>query len=173
MLEVVNHSGSQFLHRNIFHILIVDEKFLQILYASLPTQARTLADVTPLILVLYLLVQLSERFAEHRRLLQLAEEGFFQGVGIHHLITHHELIVYLADLGTDCVKIAVQFKVFLRFTFRLTFGRVPVGGGYIPVGIYFRTLPIHCYSEGNGYFSLLVRPCLSRYEVQREIAFIG
>ena len=105
--------------------------------------------------------------------MQLAKEGFFKSVGIHHLITHDKLVVDFAYLGTDSVKIAVQSKILLGLAFRLTFGRILVVGSYIPVGIYLRTLPIHRNSEGNGYFTLLVRSCLSRYEVQREIAFVG
>ena len=166
MLEVVNHSGCQFIHRNIFHIVLVDEKFLQILDASLPAEARTLADVATLVAVLYLLVEFAERLAEHRRLLQLAEKCLFQSVGIDHLIAHDELVVDFTYLGTDGIKIAVQFKVLFGLAFRLTFGRIPVVGSYIPVGIYLRTLPIHRYSQQNGKFALFVGAASPDHEVQ-------
>ena len=156
-----------------FHILVVDEKFFQIFHTSLPAQACSLADVATVMLVAHFLVDLAESLAEHCRLLELAEKCFFQRVGIDHLVAHDELVVDLADFCTDCVEVAVKLQVLFGLAFRLTFGGIPVVGSHIAVGIYLRTLPIHRDTEGYGYFSLLVRSCFSRYEVEREITLIG
>ena len=72
-------------------------------------------------LVAHFLVDLAESLAEHRRLLELAEERLFQGVGIDHLIAHDELVVDLADFRTDCVEVAVKLQVLFGLAFRLTF----------------------------------------------------